>query len=196
MDLERKFNIYYDNQRWVDNAGDPMNKEENDTITFDPGLIGREDELDVLKDCFDDSLEGRGATVFISGEAGIGKTKLVGELLKSVEEEGGVLFQGKCLSSDIEPLLPIKDALRDSQLHHIITKNPPPRVLSAYLMIQGGLVVTKAERGEDRCRHIRRYAPGCRELHQGLAFPYGRGRYRRPQQHLLWKVQYCSSNDG
>ncbi len=125
-----------------------MNKEENDTITFDPGLIGREDELDVLKDCFDDSLEGRGSTVFISGEAGIGKTKLVGELLKSVEEEGGMLFQGKCLSSDIEPLLPIKDALRDSQLHHIITKNPPPRVLSAYLMIQGGLVVTKAEREE------------------------------------------------
>src|SRR5262245_48069366 len=42
-------------------------------------LVGREPELEALADVFDGLLEGRGAVVSITGEPGIGKSRLVGE---------------------------------------------------------------------------------------------------------------------
>jgi Cdc6-like AAA superfamily ATPase len=47
-----------------------------------PEMVGRERELEKLTKHLDDALEGKGSTVFISGEAGIGKTRLVKELEK------------------------------------------------------------------------------------------------------------------
>ncbi len=45
-----------------------------------PEMVGRERELEKLIKHIDGALEGRGSTVFISGEAGIGKTRFVKEL--------------------------------------------------------------------------------------------------------------------
>ena len=45
----------------------------------EPILVGRERELEELNSFLNSAVEGRGKTVFISGEAGAGKTKLVTE---------------------------------------------------------------------------------------------------------------------
>ncbi|MCK4597145.1 serine/threonine-protein kinase PknK, partial [bacterium] len=47
---------------------------------FQAQLVGREEKLAVLKELLHSATLGEGQTVFISGEAGIGKTRLVGEL--------------------------------------------------------------------------------------------------------------------
>ncbi|MFO7618960.1 MAG: ATP-binding protein, partial [Thermoplasmata archaeon] len=41
-----------------------------------PDIIGREAELAKLGDALDNAIAGRSSTVFITGEAGVGKTRL------------------------------------------------------------------------------------------------------------------------
>ncbi|MGC8913249.1 MAG: BREX system ATP-binding domain-containing protein, partial [Thermoplasmata archaeon] len=43
---------------------------------FPKNLVGREKELEFLKQKLEEAREGRGSTVFIAGESGVGKTRL------------------------------------------------------------------------------------------------------------------------
>ena len=45
-----------------------------------PKMVGRDKELDRLKEFWRAAINGKGNTVLVSGEAGIGKTRLVKEL--------------------------------------------------------------------------------------------------------------------
>lgn len=59
-------------------------------------LVGRERELARLRQVFDDTVAGRGALVLISGEAGIGKTALVNDLVASAREQEALVLTGGC----------------------------------------------------------------------------------------------------
>ena len=52
----------------------------------EPILVGREEEIKELQTCLDLMIGGQGITVFLSGEAGTGKTRLVKEFLDLVED--------------------------------------------------------------------------------------------------------------
>ena len=120
-----------------------------------PELIGREAELNKLKQSLDNAISGKGSTTFIAGEAGIGKTRLVSELIKEAEAKDVQLIQGWCLAESLEPLMPIKTALREAGLFHLISGDPPPLVVSAYLMDDSGILIAKSEREElDLDAHI------------------------------------------
>ncbi|MFO7618510.1 MAG: tetratricopeptide repeat protein [Thermoplasmata archaeon] len=111
-----------------------------------PELIGRDIELARLKKSLQNALEGRGSTIFIAGEAGIGKTRLVSELISDAEKKGAQVIRGWCLAESLEPLMPIKTALREAGLFHLISGDPPPLVVSTYLMNDAGMLIAKAER--------------------------------------------------
>lgn len=113
-----------------------------------PGFVGRDRELDELKDIFFRAKNGEGTTVFISGEAGIGKTRLVEEMNSFAASEGAKIVKGRCLADGVKPLLSIKEALRNADLYHLIAEEPPPKVLSAYLVTEDGLLIAKEERDE------------------------------------------------
>ena len=51
-------------------------------------LIGRHREMAALEAALDDALSGRGGLVFITGESGIGKTRLAVELRSHVLAQG------------------------------------------------------------------------------------------------------------
>jgi tetratricopeptide (TPR) repeat protein len=112
-----------------------------------PELVGREKELTRLKHLLDNAMAGKGSTVFISGEAGIGKTRLVSELIRHGGEKLQVI-QCWCLAEGLEPLMPVKSALREAGLFHLISGEPPPLVISAYLMNDAGILISKAEKEE------------------------------------------------
>ncbi len=72
--------------------------------------MGRKKELDELKRCLDAALSGKGVTVFISGEAGAGKTRLSTEFLKIAKKKQVTVLTGWCLSDVAIPYFPFIEA--------------------------------------------------------------------------------------
>ena len=78
-------------------------------------LVGRERELAQLLDCFREAKAGHGQVVLISGEAGIGKSRLLLELRRALAHAGEDItwLEGRCISfGQSIPLLPVIDQLR------------------------------------------------------------------------------------
>ncbi len=113
-----------------------------------PGIVGRSEEESILQAHLDKALEGKGSTVFVSGEAGLGKTRLVSDFLELAKKRGVKIITGRCMAGSLEPLMPIREGLRNSDLHHLIAGKPPPQVISAYLIDVSGMVAAKAERNK------------------------------------------------
>ena len=61
-------------------------------------LVGRERELELLFDGFERTKTGRGQAFSIMSEAGVGKSRLSYEFIKSIANEDVTILEGKCLS--------------------------------------------------------------------------------------------------
>ena len=80
------------------------------TVLTEPVFVGREPELERLQELLDAARAGNGATSFIFGEAGAGKTRLVKEFLKTVRKEQVTVMKGFCLSKTPIPYFPFIEA--------------------------------------------------------------------------------------
>jgi DNA-binding CsgD family transcriptional regulator len=77
-------------------------------------LVGRDGELTRLLGLLDDARAGRPAHALVSGDAGVGKTRLVSELATRATERGFLVLSGRCAElGDSIPYLPLADALRE-----------------------------------------------------------------------------------
>ena len=78
-----------------------------------PILIGRTAELSALRLLVDQTRDGKGQTVLVSGEAGIGKSRLVTEARTYAAAQGFLLLQGQCFPTDRScPYAPLLDLVR------------------------------------------------------------------------------------
>ncbi len=77
--------------------------------------VGRQAELDVLRTRYEDARGGSGQVVFISGEAGLGKSRLVHEFRERLDDDDHLWLLGRCISygADI-PYVPIVDLARSA----------------------------------------------------------------------------------
>jgi DNA-binding winged helix-turn-helix (wHTH) protein/tetratricopeptide (TPR) repeat protein len=77
-------------------------------------FVGRESELNKLKGCLSQAVQGNGQLVFITGEPGIGKTSLATEFLRQarVQQSDLIIGYGRCLEQygPGEAYLPFLDA--------------------------------------------------------------------------------------
>jgi tetratricopeptide (TPR) repeat protein len=94
-------------------AGVEDEGEEIRTRDFRPRFVGRKREFEALCGHFD-GLEESGGTVFLTGEAGVGKTRMVEELTAYAEKNGGRVILGGCFF-EYGPgsYMPVLDALSD-----------------------------------------------------------------------------------
>ncbi len=77
-------------------------------------FVGRQRELGILMDCFEQARAGHGQDVFIAGEPGIGKSRLLYEFRRGLGEEA-TWIEGHCVSFGRSmPFLPLIDLLRRS----------------------------------------------------------------------------------
>jgi tetratricopeptide (TPR) repeat protein len=80
-------------------------------VLAEPVLVGRERELEELQRYFKSAKDGKGKTVFVSAEAGIGKTRLMREFLNSAKrKEDIVTLSGWCLFNAGVPYFPFIEA--------------------------------------------------------------------------------------
>ncbi len=120
--------------------------EEAPKISFQPKLTGREKEFEWLVERWAEVRTNRGSTIMISGEAGIGKTRLVTELVELAHD--AKVIKGWCLTDALEPLMPFKRAFMNADMYHLIAEKAPPKVISAYLINKDGILIAKTERTE------------------------------------------------
>ena len=79
-------------------------------ILSEPILVGREKELAQLNLYLKNAIEGKGTTIFISGEAGTGKTRLIETFLEKAKKKDITVLSGWCLSEVTTPYLPFIEA--------------------------------------------------------------------------------------
>lgn len=80
----------------------------------------REDGLDRLRSALDAARSGRSRTVLVRGEAGVGKTSLVREVLDDASNRDLTVLEGSCSADANEPYRPFREALKptDSNPFH------------------------------------------------------------------------------
>jgi len=82
----------------------------NTNVLAEPILVGREHELEELQALLNSAVAGKGTTVFVSGEAGTGKTRLVTEFLNQARKQAVTVLTGWCLSNAAVPYFPFFEA--------------------------------------------------------------------------------------
>ena len=100
------------------------------SLPAEPALVGREQEIEQLLQYLDSAFTGQGTTVFVGGEAGVGKTRLITEFLNIAKKKGTEILSGWCLSEAAIPYFPFTEAfntyisaLSDAKIKTAMTKH-------------------------------------------------------------------------
>ena len=78
------------------------------------GLVGREEPLQILDQCFKEALASNRQLIFVTGEAGIGKTTLIEKFIQNIPDDSKTIkANGQCIEQygAGEAYLPVLDAL-------------------------------------------------------------------------------------
>lgn len=130
-------------------------------------LVGRDAELDVLRRAFDRCLgSGRAALTLVSGAAGIGKSRIVGELVSVVGGRATVLH-GRCLPDEagvaFAPLVEIVGQLlarrgRRGLVRLVAAEDDPDEIVARFLALAGAEEVASTQ--EETYRAVRKLLEG------------------------------------
>jgi DNA-binding CsgD family transcriptional regulator len=102
-----------------------------------PVVVGRDVELAALAEIFTRAAGGRGTCVVVTGEAGVGKTRLLTEATTRARERQVVLAGRSTPTDRVSPLRPLGEALLDG----LRDRSPPDDpALAPYLPALGTLV--------------------------------------------------------
>ena len=104
-----------------------------------PILIGRTAELAAFHLLIDQVKSGKGQVALLSGEAGVGKSRLVAETKAYAAAQGFLLLQGNCFQNDVSyPYAPLLDLVRSSaakQLAAAVDSDLAPFARELHLLV-------------------------------------------------------------
>src|SRR6266699_4739683 len=102
-------------------------------------MVGRDDELGRLLALLDDAEAGRSVVALVSGDAGVGKSRLVGEATRLAASRGFTVLSGQCAElGDSVPYLPLADALRGAAQAGPVRDALSSRPALSMLLPEGG----------------------------------------------------------
>ncbi|MFO7618256.1 MAG: ATP-binding protein [Thermoplasmata archaeon] len=111
-------------------------------------LIGRDAELATLNRHLADAMAGKGSTLLISGEPGIGKTTLVEEFRKCAEAEGARTLSGAALSDSAHPFQVFSKALEGVTDKPLFEEQEYTSFTEIFAVNGAGLLLAKASSKE------------------------------------------------
>ena len=126
-----------------------------------PGMLGREQEMAQLHSWLEQALTGQSQCVFVTGEAGIGKTTLVEALLRELSTKDILIGRGQCLEQygAGEAYLPMLDALSTlstQSLGSIVVEQLRLRAPSWVVQLPGVFSAEERQSHHDQSFHITR----------------------------------------
>jgi predicted ATPase len=102
-------------------------------------MVGRDDELGRLLTLLDDAEAGRSVVALVSGDAGVGKSRLVAEVTQLAASRGFTVLSGQCAElGDSVPYLPLADALRGAAQASGVRDALSSRPALSMLLPEGG----------------------------------------------------------
>jgi eukaryotic-like serine/threonine-protein kinase len=111
-------------------------------------LIGRRGELDRLRQMWSGALGGQSVLALISGEPGVGKTRLARELIATARLSGATVLSGGCYEFEATtPYLPFIEAIR------VWVREETPERLQAVVDTGAPEVVRMAPEAEEKLGH-------------------------------------------
>jgi predicted ATPase len=84
-----------------------------------PAMVGRREELEALEAALGRTVAGAQETFLVAGEAGVGKSRLVAELLERAGSADATALRAGCIELEgggipFGPLVPAEPAVRDA----------------------------------------------------------------------------------
>src|SRR5512142_1405813 len=102
-------------------------------------MVGRDGELRRLLALLDDAEAGQSVAALVSGDAGVGKSRLVSEVTRLAGERGFTVLSGQCAElGDSVPYLPLADALRGAAQSTGVQDAMASRPALSRLLPEGG----------------------------------------------------------
>ncbi|HXJ65636.1 MAG TPA: AAA family ATPase [Actinomycetota bacterium] len=142
----------------------PAGTAEEAPVSGDPGFVGRDREVADLAGAWTDAAERRSSFVLVTGEAGIGKSRLADEVVALATGTGGLVAAARCYEAERSLFLqPVADALRS-----VAMALPPDALRRAAGAEAGALAVVVPEIGAILRPHG--YQPADAELERRRSF--------------------------
>ncbi|MEW5937500.1 MAG: tetratricopeptide repeat protein [Candidatus Thermoplasmatota archaeon] len=110
-------------------------------IAITTGLVGREKELARLNALLDEALGGKGSTALVSGEAGIGKTRLLDELLELASSRDVMVLSGRAAQDICEPFFVLSEAMKAVTEHPLFQEEEYRSFAKILAVDQAGLLL-------------------------------------------------------
>ena len=120
-----------------------------DLVLQQPDLVGRDEELSKLKKSLDSASEGKGSTIFIAGEAGIGKTRLTDAFKNTLVARDITVLSGTADAHSTHPFLVLSKALGTVVSRPLFEERELKSFIKIFAVNRAGLLVAQASSEEE-----------------------------------------------
>lgn len=107
-----------------------------------PGLIGRKEEMKTLNIALSQAAQGHGSTIILSGEAGIGKSRLLQEFKAQASDFS--IYSGAAAQDAIEPFMLFSTALKHEIETPLFSGEEHKSFTTVFAVNHAGLLVAQA----------------------------------------------------
>jgi hypothetical protein len=116
----------------------------------EPGLlIGRDNELKTLNQILNKAISGEGSTIFISGEAGIGKTRLIDAFRESAAAQNLKVLSGSASADTSQPFLIFSKALGEVMERPLFEEQEYKGFSKLFAVYKTGMLLAETSTGEE-----------------------------------------------